>query len=148
MLIPINAILKYSFPKGDLFGTPLEFTAIRSFTVNAGLLSISKCVRDEGYLQYEIEDSEEYDCDILSVYLTHNKSLIPEGLRIFTKEMAEEFLSEYELDPSFAAPLAEKCIPLRSVQAFPVLPERMLQHALTQKQRETATEKIRSFLAR
>jgi len=147
MQFPINAILKYSFPKGDLFGTPLEFTAIRSFTVNAGLLSISKCVRDEGYLQYDIEDDDEEDCDILSVYLTHNKSLIPEGLRLFTKEMAEEFLSECELDPSFAAPLAEKCIPLRSVQAFPVLPERMLQHALTQKQRETATEKIRSFLA-
>ena len=147
MQIPINAILKYSFPKGDLFGTPLEFTAIRSFTVNAGLLSISKCVRDEGYLQYEIEDSEEDDCDILSVYLTHNKSLIPEGLRLFTKEMAEEFLSECELDPSFAAPLAEKCIPLRSVEVFLNMPDRMYMRALTQEQRETATEIIRSFLA-
>ena len=148
MQFPINAILKYSFPKGDLFGTPLEFRAIRSFTVNAGLLSISKCVRDEGYLQYEIEDSEEDDCDILSVYLTHNKSLIPEGLRIFTKEMAEEFLAECELDPSFAAPLAEKCIPLRSVEVFLNMPDRMYMRALTQEQRETATEKIRSFLAR
>lgn len=147
MQIPINAILKYSFPKGDLFGTPLEFTAIRSFTVNAGLISIGKCVRDEGYLQYDIEDSDEEDCDILSVYLTHNKSLVPEGLRLFTKEMAEEFLTECELDLSFAAPLAEKGIPLKSVEVFSVLPERMLQHALTQKQRETATEKIRSFLA-